>query len=447
MSTRLPLSRRTFLGGAAAAIGLPMLDAMRPATGYALGEGAAPTRLFFFYVPNGIHMPGWTPVDTGAEFTPSPILTPLAELRSEISVISGLANRNAIDSVPGDHARGTGAFLTAKLPRRTEGSDIELGISCDQVAASALAAATRIPSLQLGLEAGRSSGNCDSGYSCAYARNISWSGPATPLPKMISPAVVYDRLFAGLDANATREERERRRAHRTSVLDYAIDDTERLGAQLGATDRARLDQYLTALRELELRILTFEGETSVCTAPDEPAGYESDVETYCDLMLELAVVAMRCDITRVVSFMLANAATGRSYDFLGVSGAHHELSHHQNRAENLAALQTINTWEVERFARLLERMRETEDGDATLLDRSAVYFSSEIADGDSHSHINLPVVVAGRANGAIAPQGHLRLASEQPMARLFVSMIQAVDPTVSTFGTDGDAPLAEIAAT
>ena len=447
MSRRFTLSRRAFLGGAAAMIGLPYLEAMWPGgrNGAVLAsEGPRATRLLYYYVPNGMHMASWTPATTGADFALTPILSPLAPVRDDISVLTNVSNRNAIDSVAGDHARGTGSFLTARLPRRSEGDDIENGISVDQVAASAVGGEDRFASLQLGMEGGLSIGSCDSGYSCAYSRNISWAGPATPLPKMTSPTVVFDRLFGGVDPELTQLEIARRRQYRRSVLDYAMDDAARLQTRLGATDRAKVDEYLTAVRELELRIDRL--ATDACgTDVTVPENWLVDIPAYSRIMNELMVLALQCEMTHVVSFMLGNGGSNRSYDFIGVSGFHHEISHHQNRPENFEKLEAIDTWEVEQLSHLLQRMKSVENPDGTtLLDDSLVFFSSEIEDGNAHRHTNLPIVLAGGGGGTIAQGRHLRFEPERPIADLFITMLGAVGVDVESFGGDGTAPIDEL---
>jgi hypothetical protein len=436
---RRRLSRRAFLGGAAAAMTLPWLEAMTPWGGRARADGEG-CRALFYYVPNGFHMPEWTPTAEGAGYTLPRILAPLAGLQDELLVLSNLANAPGNEpGVPGDHAQGTGAFLTCRTPYRTAGSDISVGISVDQVAAGAIGGATTFRSLQLGTEGGGSTGGCDSGYSCAYSRNISWAGEATPLPKMTNPRLVFDRLFAGWDASLTAEAIARRRAYRLSVLDQVVGDANTLSATLGAADRAKLDEYLTGVRELELRIETAD-ETPVCDpGPMPPVDFT--YEEHVLLMSDLMVLALRCDATRLISFMLGNASSNRNYSFIGAPGAHHQLSHHQGDAATQELLTQIGTWEIQQLAYLLDGLRAVQEGEGTLLDNTVVYFSSEIADGDAHQHHDLPVLLAGRGGGALNPGRHIALPDREPLANLYLTLLQMLGVEEATFGADGTTAL------
>lgn len=430
------LSRRTFLRGAGAAVALPFLDAMVPAFARAQAQATA-RRFLAWYVPNGMHMPAWTPAATGPGYALSPILAPLAPVRGEVLVLSNLSNRAGSDNVAGDHARGTGSFLTCTRVRRTEGADIENGVSLDQVIAQAIGGDTTLPSVQLGTEGGGSSGNCDSGYSCAYARNISWAGPASPLAKEINPQNAFDRLFQGADAQLSAEERERRRQHRLSILDAVAEDARGLRVQLGASDRGKLDEYLTGVRELELRVEATTGASCVANEPEPPDDHRERVRAMTDVM----VLAFRCDVTRVISFMMGNAGSNQTYPWLGVGDGHHQISHHQGNPANHAMLQTIDTWEVEQFAYLLQQLAAIPEPGGSVLDSSLVFFSSEIADGDWHSHTDMPVLLAGRGGGAVQPGRHLRWSSERRLADLFLTILAAFGIPRASFGLDGTAPL------
>lgn len=432
-------TRRAFLGGAAAVITLPFLESLRPA-GQAWANGGPPVRLVWVYVPNGMVMNHFTPTQDGPGYALPRILEPLAGVADQVSVLTGLANRAAQVPVAGDHARGTGSFLTCQTVTHTsDASQIQNGISVDQVAANAIGHQTLFPSLELGTSGGAPVGDCDSGYSCAYTRNISWSGPSTPMAKMTDPKLVFDRLFSGFDLSLTEEDRERRARWRASVLDTVTGEANDLHARLSTSDKAKLDEYLTGVRELEKRLQS--GFTGECAAPDAPElglPYPAAV----DAMNEIMVKALECDLTRIVTFMMENAGSNRSFDFLGVPNAHHELSHHQNVAATLEALTVIDTWEVSRFADLVQRMGQVVEADgSTLLDNSLVVFSSEISDGDWHNHDNLPVLLAGSGGGHAVPGRHIRYASERPIANLFLSMLHAVGVNEASFGQDGTAPL------
>lgn len=434
------LSRRTFLRGAGSLIALPLLDAMS-----ARAQVASPRRFFAFYVPNGMHMPAWTPAAEGTLPATLPaILQPLADagVSSDVLVLSGLDNFAAFaqGDGPGDHARGTGCFLTANHLRKTEGADIDNGISVDQVIANAVRGQTAFASLELGCEGGGSTGGCDSGYSCAYSRNVAWSGPATPAPKEVNPRNAFDRLFAGTNASESAEARERRKRLKHSVLDYAKDDATRLKGKLGARDRSKLEEYLTGVRDIETRLDGPAG--AVCVPPTRPEGVPGDTEAYVRLMLDIAATAFACDVTRVATFMLGNGGSGRSYPFLGVNDAHHEISHHQGDAAKQAKLQTIDTWEVQQLAYFLAKLKATDEDGSSVLANSSVFFSSEIEDGNSHFHGNLPVLVAGQAGGTIATGRHVVFPDGTPIANLFLALMEASGAAAPAFGDDGTTPLA-----
>jgi len=432
------LSRRAFLGSASAVVALPWLESALP-RGVARAQSAIPTRFLGYYVPCGIVMANWTPGTEGADYDLPTILEPLLDLKSAVSVITGLSNRPARPDGPGDHASGTGAFLTVAHPYKTEGADIANGISLDQRLADQLGSDTSLRSLQVGVDGGGSAGGCDSGYSCAYARNVSWSGPQTPLPKLTDPSIVFDRLFAGFDAQASAEDLARRLRQNTSVLDHVLADAQSLSMRLGSRDQHKLDEYMTGVRELEKRLQ--DGSTGpMCDAGERPMSdlaYQEHVRAMSDLM----VLAFQCDVTRFTTFMLGNAGSGRSYDFIGVSGGHHDLSHHQGDATKLASLTTIDRWEVEQFAYLLGRMQAVDEGGESLLDHSVVFFSSEIEDGDTHAHDNMPILLAGGGSGAFNPGRHVRFGGQPSVGNLFVSILQAFGLPDASFGDDGDAPL------
>jgi hypothetical protein len=428
--------RRTFLGGGAALVALPFLES--------LARAAAPVarRLLFYYVPNGIHMPSWTPSTTGADFALPPILRPLAALRDDILVLTGLDNKPALVlHEGGDHARGTASFLTCVTPRKTYGADIQLGVSVDQVAAQRIGGATRIRSLQLGTSGSGTAGNCDSGYSCIYSANISWATPNTPLPKLVKPRAVFDHLFGGLDSAANARELERQQRYRTSVLDYVLGEARLIQARLGRTDRRKLDEYLTGVRETELQVQKLGGLATVAgKAGPPPADGTPEFTEHVKALADLMVLAFQSDQTRIVSFMLGGAASGRTFPWLGINEAHHDISHHHKLPENYAKLETIDTWEITQLAYLLQRMKSIDEGGRTMLDNTIVFFASEIEDGDAHRHTNLPVLVAGRGGGALRTGRHV-VYQGTPLANLFVSLLAAVGAPVASFG-DSTGPLA-----
>ena len=427
------VSRRAFLGGAGALLTLPVFESL-------VGEKEAyaddnfPARTLLYYVPNGIVMNNWTPASTGAGYALTPILQPIEPLQNKILVLSGLSNAPAKPDGPGDHAGGTSGFLTCAHANKSE-TDIQLGISMDQVIANAIGDETRIASMQIGIDGGASTGGCDSGYSCAYTRNISWASVTQPLPKATSPKVVFDQIFEGADPEATAEEQARRKLYRLSVLDHVREEASSLQSKLAPVDRAKLDQYLTGVHDLEARI---NKPAPTCEAIPEPGDNLGFID-HVDMMQDLMVLAMRCDATRVISFMLGNAGSNRAYNFLGVSSGHHQISHHGGDAGNLANLTAIDTWEVTKFVELCQKMDAVVEGTGTLLDHSQVFFSSEIEDGDAHRHRNLPVLLGGGCHDYYATGQHIEYEPNKsvdgpPIANLFLHMMEAMGVEETGFG-------------
>lgn len=424
-------------------LALPALDSLGRRSSAQAKAMPAAQRFLAYYVPNGIHMASWTPQQTGPGYDLPPILAPLVDaqagidLRDRVHVLTGLDNLPARPEGPGDHAAGTAGFLTCTHVNKSE-SDIRAAISCDQIMAQALGDQTQLASLQLGIEGGTNQGNCDSGYGCAYSRNISWADANTPLPKVTVPQLAFDLLFGGTDPDASAEEQARRKAYRLSVLDSVRDEARSLQSQLGQRDRDKLDEYLTGVRALERRINDGGNDSCDSTGFD---GAHGNFAEHVDVMTDLMVLALSCDATRVITFMQGNAASGRSYGFIDVPGAHHDISHHGEDPANYAKLEKIGTWEVAQFARLLDKLDKVSEGDQTLLDNTLVFFSSEIEDGNRHAHHNLPVLLAGNADGRIDAGQHLRFEG-QPLANLFTSIMQLMGVDNAKFGDDGTGPLA-----
>lgn len=435
------LSRRTVLRGIGTAIALPMFDAMAPSRllSAASPKNAAPLRMGFFYVPNGMHMPDWTPRKEGFAVDLPETLARLADHQKEFNILSGLTldGARAHGDGGGDHARSVAAFLTGAHPRKTNGADIQNGISVDQVTAKYVGDATRFASLELGLEASAQAGNCDSGYSCAYASNMSWRGPTNPMAKEVDPGALFDRLFAGQSVKETKQSQSVREKYRKSVLDFVLEDASRLQKTLPAVDRRKLDEYLYSVRDVEKRIggaerlrLTEDG------VPDypRPSGVPKELSKHSELMMDMITLAFQTDSTRILSFMFTNAGSNRSYPEIGVSEGHHETSHHGKSDEKQANIAKINRYHLDRFAYLLDRMKQIPEADGTLLDHCMLIYGSGISDGDRHNHDDLPILLAGGAGGRIKTGRHVRYKNGTPLCNLYVWMMQQMGAKTDAFG-------------
>jgi len=435
------ISRRQALRGLGTVIALPLLEAMTPEGSNAEEMNAAvantPTRAAFLYVPNGVHMPAWTPDATGADFDLPPILAPLRGIRDDLLVLSGLTLEpaQAHGDGGGDHARAMAAFLTGSHPRKTNGANLRAGISVDQLAANKIGRATRFPSLEIGCEGGKTAGACDHGYSCAYQTNLSWRGEATPAAKEIDPRLVFERLFGGPDATETAAARSRRERDRKSILDFVAEDAARVQGNLGAADRRKLEEYLTGVREVERQITraqpaTRVGQTNYPRPVGVPAGFRDHARLLCDLL----VLAFQADLTRICTFVFGNDGSNRSYPEIGVAEGHHDVSHHGGDRTKQARIAAINTFHVEQLAYLLGKLKAVSDGAGTLLDRCLILYGSGISDGNAHSHDDLPIVLAGGGNGTVKGGRHIRLARETPLTNLYLSLLDRLGAPVAAFG-------------
>jgi hypothetical protein len=429
------IPRRTFLKGVGTALALPWLDAMSPLRA-ASPAPARPLRMAFMYVPNGVNMEDWTPATTGTDYTLPKILEPLAPVRSDLQIISGLAHRTAYPNGdgPGDHARASASFLTGVQARKTTAMDVRAGVSVDQIAAAHVGNQTRLPSLEISCDKGQRAGSCDSGYSCAYQFNLAWKTPTTPLPPEVDPRLVFERLFSNGSLNETAESRARRQQANKSILDFVLTDARQLQRGLGVNDRQKLDEYLTSVREIEQRIERAE-KMSVAT-PDypTPSGIPRDYEQHLRVMFDLLALAFQTDTTRVSSFMIAHDGSNRSYPAIGVPDGHHDISHHGGNAEKKEKIAKINRFHMTQFARFLERLKSVREGEGTLLDNCMIVYGSGIADGNAHSHHDLPVLLAGRGGGAFKTGQHLRYAKDTPMSNLYLAMLERMGVKEQRFG-------------
>lgn len=437
MSTHAKLiSRRTVVRGLGGfSLALPWLEAMGPLQAWAEGADpkiVAPNRMAFLYVPNGAQMPDWTPKGEGNKFDLTPILEPLAKVKHQLQVLTGLEadKANAYGDGGGGHARAMAAYLTGVHPHKTDGTDIRNGVSVDQVAAARVGDKTRLPSLEIGTEQGAMAGNCDSGYSCVYSSTMSWRSATQPLPKQVNPKLVFERLFGSGDP-AQKKRNEKRK----SILDYVREDSKDLTKQLSKNDGRKLDEYFSAIRDIEQRMERAEKLPPV-KVPEYPApmGIPANYEEHIRLMCDLLVLAFQADVTRISTFVLANEASNKPYPFIKVSEGHHDLSHHGGDKAKQEKITKINQFHVRQLAHLLERLENVQEGEGTLLDHSMIAYGSGIHDGNAHNHDNLPILLAGGGCGTLTPGRHVRVKKGTPLNNLWVSMLNRMEIDVEKLG-------------
>jgi hypothetical protein len=445
--TKQALPRRTFLRATGVTLALPLLDAMVPALSALAKTAAGPKRrLGFLYVPNGVAMTSavnyWTPSGEGSAFEWSPILKPLEPFRDRLVVVSGLSQRSADAKGDGngDHTRGSATWLSGIRPKLTEGADVRAGLTADQIAAGELGADTALPSLELGMDYNFRVGNCENGYSCVYMNTLSWRTPTTPLPAEINPRVVFERLFG---EGGTPEERQARMRKTRSILDAVGDQMKKLQRSLGPADRTTVDDYVESVREIERRIARTEQSDAAALPPlDRPMGIPDRYEDHVRLMFDLLCLAFRGDVTRVFTFMMGRETSPRTFTEIGVPEPHHGLSHHGNRPEQIEKFSKVNTYQVQQFTYFLERLRSTPDGDGSLLDNVLLLYGGGLSNGNEHSHINLPLVLAGGAAGRLTGGRHAKYALDTPMTNLLLAMLDKVGVQADRLGdSTGRLPL------
>ncbi len=419
------LSRRTVLRGLGVSLALPWLEATSTIAKAAV-VAPSPTRMAFIFVPNGVVMNNWVPKTEGYGFELSPTLQPLAPVQDDLTVITGLTHDKgrANGDGAGDHARSASVFLTGSQPRKTDGEHIRSGMSVDQMAAQAVGQNTRFSSLELGVDPGRMAGNCDSGYSCAYSSNISWSGESNPVGKEVNPKLVFERLFGGGKPSEVDKSQQQREALQKSVLDFIADDAKRLQSKLGRNDNRKLDEYMTGVREVERRIGTRTAKpVDIHVDYAIPDGIPGDYQDHMRMMCDLMVLAFQTDSTRIATMMFANAGDNKNYRKIGVAEGHHDLSHHGDNPEKLEKISQINRFHIQQLSYLLTKMKSIREGERNLLDNSMVVYGSGISDGNRHNHDNLPILLAGSGGGTIDTGRHLRYDLETPVCNLFMSML------------------------
>jgi Protein of unknown function (DUF1552) len=435
-------SRRAFLRAAGVALALPAFESFLPPAVAAVTKDAsklaatatgAPLRMAYVYVPNGVHQGYWWPKKEGKDFDLNRTLQPLEKLKQKIQLFGGLdqVNATAGPDGPGDHARASGSFLTGVRVKKTAGADIHAGISVDQVAAQQVGHLTRFPSLELTCDSVRKSGSCDSGYSCAYQYNLSWSGPTLPVAPEPNPRLVFERLFgAGAPADR-RKNLALRREQQRSILDFVLDDTRSLEKELGGSDQQKLDEYLAGVREIERRIQEAERfKETPNPAVESPTGIPGSFPDHIQLMFDMMVLAFQTDSTRIATFLLANEGSNRTFPEIGISEGHHNLSHHFGKKEMMEKIGSIDLWYVQQFAKFLEKLDSVKDVDGhSILHNSMIVYGSGNSDGNRHTHANLPIILAGSGGGSLTTGRYSKLKAK-PLNNLYLNMLDR-------FGVDG----------
>ncbi len=437
------ITRRRLLRGAGAAVTLPLLGISSQATRKALAAGTrkagltasgAPLRVAFMSIPNGVQQKHWFP---DQDFNLNTTMQPLEELKQHFQVIAGLDHENATAGPDGagDHARANATFLTGKRARKTAGRDIQIGTSVDQVMAQAVKGLTRFPSVELSCDSVRTSGRCDSGYACAYQYNLSWSSSSTPVTPEPNPRLAFERLFGAGQASERKANLAQRQASERSILDFVLEDARDLKRELGSTDHRKLDQYLDSVRAIEKRIAAAEnlGDAKI-PGVATPAGIPASYSEHMNLMFDLLATVFESDAARVGTILLAHDGSNRTFPEIGIREGHHHLSHNQEEAALAAKIAEIDKYYITHLARFLNRLNETQDVDGnSILHNSMIVYGGAIADGNRHTHDNLPVILAGHAGGAIQSNRHLQLQS-QPMSNLFVAMLEEFGAPSGEFG-------------
>jgi hypothetical protein len=411
---------------------------------------AGPKRLAWLYVPNGVDMSNWKPATVGADYQMTTTLQTLAAVKSKIMVVSGLAalKANPNGDGPGDHARAQAAYLTGVQPVKSEGANIHLGISADQVAAQKIGSATKFPSLELGMEQG-AQGRCDSGYSCAYQHNLSWRNATTPVGKDCLPQSVFDRLFSNGDPGQSAEARAKAQAQQKSLLDFVLGDAKTMESKISSTDQRKLDEYLTSIREIELRLnKTSNDPVKIPAGAVRPPAIDlagstkkvgvstsaSDYDEHLPLMLDMMVLAFQADLTRVITLPFADEESNQSYPWGDAPVPHHGTSHHMGDPAKIAMLQKINVYHLKHVAYLLEKLDKIQEGNGSILDNSLIAYGSGNSDGQRHNHDNLPLLLMGKGGGGVRTGRHVEFPANTPINNMWLGMLEHVGATIPSLG-------------
>lgn len=424
--------------GLGAAVGLPFLDAMTPALSAAV---KAPVRMGFVYVPNGMDVRNWNLDYEGKLGQLSRIMAPLEPHKEDILVTSNLTHNNgrALLDGAGDHGRCCGSYLTGVQPRKSA-VDIKCGISMDQIVANEVGHKTRFPSLELGLEDARQAGDCDSGYSCAYTNNLAWRSETQPLPPILDPRVLFERLF-GAGPVLSPEARERQARQRRSILDFVISDTKKMQSSLGPTDRRKLEEYLSSIREVERQLERAERDSiQIDPGMEKPYGVPPDFGEHFKLMSDMMTIAFQADLTRVITFLMTREGTSRSYREIGISDGHHPCTHHQGKTDLMEKVTQINEYHTKQLAGWLTKLKSIPEGDSNLLDNSMIVYGAGLSDGNRHLHEDLPTLLIGSGGGYFKGGRRVIFRKETPMCNFHLTLMERMGVKVDNFG-DADGPL------
>ena len=429
------MSRRTLLRGAGVSIALPFLDAMTPAFGRTLP--VPPKRMLYVYVPTGILPQYWTPTSPGKDFEYQRVMKPLEKYRKDVLVLTGLS-ANAVAAPmqdgSGDHARAVSSYLTGVRPRKTLGADLHVGTSADQIAARALGAKTRLSSLELTCESTRTVGECDS-YSCAY-QTLSYKSETEPLIPEMNPRVVFERMFGDVDVSGSPRDRRNEMLYRKSILDQTMQDVRRVQADVGSSDKMKLDEYFTCIRDLETRLAKAEQQSKIelPAGVTAPPGVPSDFAEHAQLMFGVIKLAFQTDTTRVATFMLAREGGLRPYPEIGVPEAHHSISHHGNDPILVEKLAKIETYHVEQFAKFVGDLKNTSEAGGTMLDQCLLAYGASIADPNVHDHDHCPTLLVGNTGSSIRMGQHLHFKQGTPISNLHLTMLDAMGVSTDKLG-------------
>jgi hypothetical protein len=430
------LPRRTFLRGlGTAAIGLPLLDAMAPALKASTIPGKLPVRMAFFYLPNGMIMDAWNPTYEGKHQELPRTLKALEPFKEDMLQINNLTHNTgrALLDGPGDHGRCCGSYLTGVQVKKSV-VDIRASVSFDQIVAKEIGSQTRFPSLELGMDDARQAGDCDSGYSCAYTNNLAWRSETVPLPPILNPRVLFERMF-GSGQPMTPEERARQSKYRRSILDFVTEDTHKLESGLGPEDRRKLDEYLDAIREVERQIERAEKDNAqIDPHMDKPYGVPADFAEHFRLMSSMIAIAFQADQTRIVTFLVTREGSQRPYREIGIPDGHHPLTHHRNLPDLMEKVRRINEYHVQQFAGFIEKMKAAKEGDRSLLDNCMIVYGAGLSDGNAHLHEDLPTIIFGRGGNYFKTGRRVIVRRETPMCNLFLTMMDRMGVHVERFG-------------